>query len=210
MHKWRVKKGYKVYGIDPRVDMHREEYQALLLREMDVGRLFKVFNEIDGDDSGGTRAVWACVAQNAQRPLPLLTCTCAKGHTRTWHHAFTHAHPLARPLDHPLAQPMPFYTLSEISISELLKFLDLQETPFTRAIFMVMDEDKSGEIDFREFVIALWNYCTLSKVNVHRTSERTSAVLIRGADLINVHHAPAPDMQTRLPSSTVHAGHVCI
>lgn len=57
VHKWRVKKGYKVYGIDPRVDMHREEYQALLLREMDVGRLFKVFNEIDGDQSGGTRAV---------------------------------------------------------------------------------------------------------------------------------------------------------
>ena len=26
-----------------------------------------------------------------------------------------------------------------------------------------MDEDHSGTVDFREFVIALWNYCTLGR-----------------------------------------------
>ena len=26
-----------------------------------------------------------------------------------------------------------------------------------------MDEDQSGEIDFREFVIAIWNYCSFTK-----------------------------------------------
>ena len=29
--------------------------------------------------------------------------------------------------------------------------------------FSLFDEDKSGELDFREFVISLWNYCTFDK-----------------------------------------------
>lgn len=144
MHKWRVKKGYKVYGIDPRVDMHREEYQALLLREMDVGRLFKVFNEIDTDTSGGTGAALcsSIFTPCARRRFAIISQT-----------------PRSITITSRTDRPS-----SEISISELLKFLELDETPFTKAIFMVMDEDKSGEIDFREFVIATWNYCTLSKV----------------------------------------------
>lgn len=30
----------------------------------------------------------------------------------------------------------------------------------------MFDEDNSGEIDFREFVVALWNYCTLGKATL--------------------------------------------
>jgi Ca2+-binding EF-hand superfamily protein len=51
----------------------------------------------------------------------------------------------------------------EISLSELMAFLDLERTKFTKRVFSIFDEDMSGEIDFREFVVAMWNYCTLSK-----------------------------------------------
>eukprot|EP00618_Florenciella_parvula_P032574 CAMPEP_0119541330 /NCGR_PEP_ID=MMETSP1344-20130328/52892_1 /TAXON_ID=236787 /ORGANISM="Florenciella parvula, Strain CCMP2471" /LENGTH=343 /DNA_ID=CAMNT_0007585287 /DNA_START=310 /DNA_END=1337 /DNA_ORIENTATION=- len=50
-----------------------------------------------------------------------------------------------------------------ISLWEMLEHLQLQRNKFTKRVFSIMDEDNSGEIDFREFVIALWNYCTLGK-----------------------------------------------
>lgn len=34
-------------------------------------------------------------------------------------------------------------------------------TKFSRQVFSIMDEDASGTIDFREFVISCWNYATL-------------------------------------------------
>lgn len=103
MQKMLILKGYKVYGTDPRVDLHRADFEGLLLQESDVGFLFKLFKEIDSDNSG------------------------------------------------------------EVSMTELLNFLELPRTPFTKTVFTIMDEDKSGQIDFREFVVASWNYCTLSK-----------------------------------------------
>mmetsp|Transcript_18568 Transcript_18568/g.25651 ORF Transcript_18568/g.25651 Transcript_18568/m.25651 type:complete len:415 (-) Transcript_18568:523-1767(-) len=50
-----------------------------------------------------------------------------------------------------------------IELVELLVHIDLDRTTFTERIFSIFDEDGSGEIDFREFVLSLWNYCTLSK-----------------------------------------------
>ena len=51
----------------------------------------------------------------------------------------------------------------EISLVEMLDFLHIDRTRFTKRVFSIFDEDMSGEIDFREFVISTWNYCTLSK-----------------------------------------------
>lgn len=51
----------------------------------------------------------------------------------------------------------------EIEILELLMFLDVERTRFTKRIFSIFDDDKSGQIDFREFVLSIWNYCTLGK-----------------------------------------------
>jgi Ca2+-binding EF-hand superfamily protein len=42
-----------------------------------------------------------------------------------------------------------------IEIIELLMFLDVERTRFTRRIFSIFDDDKSGKIDFREFVLSI-------------------------------------------------------
>lgn len=53
-----------------------------------------------------------------------------------------------------------------IGLAELLAFVDLPRTKFTEKIFSIFDEDKSGEVDFKEFVLALWNYCTLTSATL--------------------------------------------
>jgi len=50
-----------------------------------------------------------------------------------------------------------------ITVDELLGHLRTEETPFARRIFSIFDEDGNNNIDFREFVITMWNYCTLAK-----------------------------------------------
>jgi len=50
-----------------------------------------------------------------------------------------------------------------ISTSAMLNFLDVDRTKFTKRVFSMFDTDHSGKIDFREFVMTLWNYCTLEK-----------------------------------------------
>lgn len=54
----------------------------------------------------------------------------------------------------------------QIALAELLAHIDLHRTPFTERIFSIFDDDNSGEIDFHEFVLALWNYCTLTKATL--------------------------------------------
>lgn len=53
-----------------------------------------------------------------------------------------------------------------IDLLELLTVIDVERTPFTERIFQIFDDDNSGKIDFGEFVLSLWNYCTLSKVTL--------------------------------------------
>jgi Ca2+-binding EF-hand superfamily protein len=52
----------------------------------------------------------------------------------------------------------------EISIREFLKFFDLDRTKFSKRVFAIFDADASGELDFKELAMSIWNYCTL---NVH-------------------------------------------
>jgi Ca2+-binding EF-hand superfamily protein len=49
-----------------------------------------------------------------------------------------------------------------VDMVELLTLLDIERTSFSVRVFSIFDEDKSGLIDFKEFVLAAWNYCTLS------------------------------------------------
>eukprot|EP00639_Heterosigma_akashiwo_P031669 CAMPEP_0194672140 /NCGR_PEP_ID=MMETSP0295-20121207/6257_1 /TAXON_ID=39354 /ORGANISM="Heterosigma akashiwo, Strain CCMP2393" /LENGTH=370 /DNA_ID=CAMNT_0039555771 /DNA_START=135 /DNA_END=1244 /DNA_ORIENTATION=+ len=49
-----------------------------------------------------------------------------------------------------------------IEVKELMAYLGLH-SQFTNRVFRIFDEDGSGELDFREFVVSMWNYCTLAK-----------------------------------------------
>jgi Ca2+-binding EF-hand superfamily protein len=53
-----------------------------------------------------------------------------------------------------------------IDVVELLTVIDVERTPFSERVFSIFDEDKSGKIDFNEFVLSLWNYCTLSRATL--------------------------------------------
>lgn len=48
-----------------------------------------------------------------------------------------------------------------IDIVELLTLLDIERTAFTERIFSAFDKDHTGKIDFYEFVVSLWKFCTL-------------------------------------------------
>jgi serine/threonine-protein phosphatase 2B regulatory subunit len=50
-----------------------------------------------------------------------------------------------------------------IGLPELLAHIDIEVTDFSESVFSIFDKDGSGELDFREFVISTWNYCTLSR-----------------------------------------------
>ena len=46
---------------------------------------------------------------------------------------------------------------------EFLMFLNIPRTPWTRRVFEIFDTDRSGELDFKEWVLGMWNYCTLAR-----------------------------------------------
>ncbi len=50
-----------------------------------------------------------------------------------------------------------------VGLSELLVHINLDQSTFTESVFTLFDQDGSGELDFREFVCSLWNYCTLNR-----------------------------------------------
>jgi Ca2+-binding EF-hand superfamily protein len=53
-----------------------------------------------------------------------------------------------------------------VDIIEMLTYLDIENTSFNQRVFSVFDMNRSGRIDFREFVLSLWNYCTLGNATL--------------------------------------------
>lgn len=53
------------------------------------------------------------------------------------------------------------YEIGLIRPAELFAYFEVEGTPFERKIFALFDEDKSGVINFLEFVCTLWNILTL-------------------------------------------------
>jgi Ca2+-binding EF-hand superfamily protein len=55
-----------------------------------------------------------------------------------------------------------------VTVAHLLALLDIERTNFTERIFTAFDTKHSGRVDFREFVMSAWNYCTLSKSSLSK------------------------------------------
>ena len=49
-----------------------------------------------------------------------------------------------------------------IDAPELLAFLEIDDTPFARRIFLAFDRDGNGVLDFREFVLSIWIFCCVA------------------------------------------------
>jgi Ca2+-binding EF-hand superfamily protein len=50
-----------------------------------------------------------------------------------------------------------------VDYDECAKFFEIDNTPFSKKCFMLMDTQGTGEINFAQFVVACWNYCTYDK-----------------------------------------------
>lgn len=50
-----------------------------------------------------------------------------------------------------------------IDTVELLTLLDIERNKFTEKIFSAFDKDHTGQIDFYEFVVSVWKFCTLGE-----------------------------------------------
>lgn len=53
-----------------------------------------------------------------------------------------------------------------IMLDELMNHLNEGNIQFKSRIFSIFDENSSKTIDFREFVLSMWNYCTLSRATL--------------------------------------------
>jgi hypothetical protein len=48
----------------------------------------------------------------------------------------------------------------QMTIKEFHNYLGVPQTKFSERIFGVLDLDGSGALDFKEFAVGVWNYCT--------------------------------------------------
>ena len=55
---------------------------------------------------------------------------------------------------------------TSVEVIEFLTFFDLDRSSFALKAFSVMDFDGSGSINFFEFALSTWNYCTLTTKNL--------------------------------------------
>eukprot|EP01038_Epipyxis_sp_PR26KG_P009777 gene9777-13152_t len=53
-----------------------------------------------------------------------------------------------------------------IGLTEMLVHLDLDKTQFIERVFLLFDDNGSGAVDFCEFVVSVWNYCTLGPASL--------------------------------------------
>ena len=44
----------------------------------------------------------------------------------------------------------------------------MEATPFAKKLFNLIDQNESGEIDFNEFLVGLWNVCTFDDESLLR------------------------------------------
>jgi Ca2+-binding EF-hand superfamily protein len=50
-----------------------------------------------------------------------------------------------------------------VDVSEFVVFHNISSEIFGELVFSLFDRDKSGKLDFQEYLTALWNYCTMER-----------------------------------------------
>ena len=77
---------------------------------------------------------------------------------------------------HNLFKKVDFDKSGTVDIVELLTLLNVERTRFTEQLFKVFDSDGSGKIDFKEFVLSVWNYCTISPSSLGKCTIARAAI----------------------------------
>jgi hypothetical protein len=53
-----------------------------------------------------------------------------------------------------------------VEITSIFKSLKLKPSLFSTRVFSMLDPNETGLIDFREFVLILWNFCTIDELSL--------------------------------------------
>lgn len=56
--------------------------------------------------------------------------------------------------------------LKSMPVDELLESVGFPRTIFAEKLFLIFSVNKSREIDFRLFALCVWNFCTLTRLNM--------------------------------------------
>ena len=75
--------------------------------------------------------------------------------------------------------------MTTITLTELLEHLNLPHTHFTEKLFTIFSSGTSEELNFRAFTLAVWNFCTLTRINIGNII----SMLCR--DFLNLSHSSA-------------------
>ena len=58
----------------------------------------------------------------------------------------------------------------KISVGEFHGHLNAMPTKFSERVFAILDQDMSGLLNLREFIVGIWNYCTYDTTLVSKVS----------------------------------------
>lgn len=78
----------------------------------------------------------------------------------------------------------PSLTHWQVSVDEFHGHLDCRPTKFSERVFAILDQDMSGLLDFREFVVGVWNYCTYDTVLLTKVLGTANAPFIECPSLL--------------------------
>ena len=65
----------------------------------------------------------------------------------------------------------------EVGVGEFHKWLGFPATKFSERVFGILDMDGSGQLDFREFMIGVWNWNTYDATGITKLAFNTMDVL---------------------------------
>ena len=57
-----------------------------------------------------------------------------------------------------------------IEIAKIFESIKLKSTKFSTRVFSMLDPNETRLIDFREFVIILWNFCTIDEISLGKSA----------------------------------------